>query len=166
MLLIYCRFRLLDLHANDSEVTNMLQMASKAGVAIGSLSPPWCTQVAMNRMGNKLNDNELRQLIATADVDGNGTIDYEEFVAATVNLNKLEKEEHCMEVITTSVAGQTCACTQYMWHGMTAQLLLTTSAVQLNVCSTGVRRDKRFIASTMAQVIVRLFLKVQIKMNT
>ena len=62
----------------------------------------------MNRMGNKLNDNELRQLIATADVDGNGTIDYEEFVAATVNLNKLEKEEHCMEVITCCTASQTC----------------------------------------------------------
>ena len=139
MLLIYCCLRLLDLHANDSEVTSMLQMVSKAGVAIGSLSPPWCMQVAMNRMGNKLNDNELRQLIATADVDGNGTIDYEEFVAATVNLNKLEKEEHCMEVITSSVAGQTYACTQYMWHGMTAQLLPTTSGVQLNVCSTGVR---------------------------
>ncbi len=55
-------------------------------------------QVAMNKMGNKLREDELHALIADADVDGNGTIDYEEFVAATVNLNKLEKEEHCMQV--------------------------------------------------------------------
>ncbi len=52
----------------------------------------------MNKMGNKLREDELHALIADADVDGNGTIDYEEFVAATVNLNKLEKEEHCMQV--------------------------------------------------------------------
>ena len=55
-------------------------------------------QVAMKNMGNKLREDELRELLATADVDGNGTIDYEEFVAATVNLNKLEREEHCMRV--------------------------------------------------------------------
>lgn len=52
----------------------------------------------MKNMGNKLREDELRELLATADVDGNGTIDYEEFVAATVNLNKLEREEHCMQV--------------------------------------------------------------------
>lgn len=31
-----------------------------------------------------------------ADVDHNGTIDYGEFIAATVHLNKLEREEHLM----------------------------------------------------------------------
>ena len=61
-------------------------------------------QVAMNKMGNKLREDELHELIATADVDGNGTIDYEEFVAATVNLNKLEKEEHCMQVCAAAAA--------------------------------------------------------------
>ena len=63
-----------------------------------------CVQVAMNKMGNKLREDELHELIATADVDGNGTIDYEEFVAATVNLNKLEKEEHCMQVCPAAAA--------------------------------------------------------------
>ena len=53
----------------------------------------------MNKMGNRLREDELHALLADADVDGNGTIDYEEFVAATVNLNKLEKEEHCMQVL-------------------------------------------------------------------
>ena len=31
-----------------------------------------------------------------ADVDNSGTIDYGEFIAATVHLNKLEREEHLM----------------------------------------------------------------------
>lgn len=58
----------------------------------------------MKNMGNKLREDELRELLATADVDGNGTIDYEEFVAATVNLNKLEREEHCMQVCAAAKA--------------------------------------------------------------
>jgi Ca2+-binding EF-hand superfamily protein len=31
---------------------------------------------------------------AQADVDGNGTIDYSEFIAATMHLNKIDKEDH------------------------------------------------------------------------
>lgn len=31
-----------------------------------------------------------------ADVDNSGTIDYGEFVAATIHLNKLEREEHLL----------------------------------------------------------------------
>ena len=29
-----------------------------------------------------------------ADVDGNGTIDYMEFITATVHMNKMDKEDH------------------------------------------------------------------------
>jgi len=32
--------------------------------------------------------------ILQADVDNNGTIDYGEFIAATIHLNKFEREEH------------------------------------------------------------------------
>ena len=58
----------------------------------------------MNKMGNKLPEAELQQLMLNADVDGNGTIDYEEFVAATVNLNKLEREEHFVQVMFCAAA--------------------------------------------------------------
>ena len=53
----------------------------------------------MNKMGNKLPEAELQTLMLNADVDGDGLINYEEFVAATVNLNKLEKEEHFVQVL-------------------------------------------------------------------
>ena len=54
-------------------------------------------QAAVNKMGNKIQDDDLQMLMAAADVDGSGSIDYEEFVAATVNLSKLEKEENFMQ---------------------------------------------------------------------
>lgn len=41
---------------------------------------------------------ELQSLMAIADVDGDGLIDYNEFVAATMHLSKLEKEELLQKV--------------------------------------------------------------------
>lgn len=32
--------------------------------------------------------------ILQADADGNGTIDYEEFITATVHMNRMDREEH------------------------------------------------------------------------
>lgn len=36
------------------------------------------------------NDVALTQ----ADADGNGTIDYDEFITATVHMNRMDREEH------------------------------------------------------------------------
>lgn len=47
----------------------------------------------MNFALSKKNPAELFNLFQ-ADVDNSGTIDYGEFIAATVHLNKLEREEH------------------------------------------------------------------------
>lgn len=33
-------------------------------------------------------------LLCQADVDGNGTIDYIEFITATMHMNRVEREEH------------------------------------------------------------------------
>lgn len=42
--------------------------------------------------------DELKSLMAIADVDGDGLIDYNEFVAATMHVSKLEKEELLQKV--------------------------------------------------------------------
>lgn len=42
-------------------------------------------------------DAELMAVMSAADVDKNGSIDYEEFIVATMNLSKLEREAGCQE---------------------------------------------------------------------
>ncbi|PSC70004.1 calcium-dependent kinase [Micractinium conductrix] len=45
----------------------------------------------------RLADGEVEQMLRDTDVDGNGVIDYEEFVASTVHLSLLEREEICIK---------------------------------------------------------------------
>ncbi|KAL5053189.1 hypothetical protein RYX36_033871 [Vicia faba] len=40
--------------------------------------------------------NKLKKMALRADIDNSGTIDYGEFIAATVHLNKLEREENLL----------------------------------------------------------------------
>lgn len=46
------------------------------------------------RFGSKISESEVRQLMDAADVDGNGTIDYLEFITATMHMNRMEREDH------------------------------------------------------------------------
>ncbi|XP_044496846.1 calcium-dependent protein kinase 21-like [Mangifera indica] len=46
------------------------------------------------RLGSKLSEAEVKQLMEAADVDGNGTIDYIEFISATMHRYRLERDEH------------------------------------------------------------------------
>lgn len=43
---------------------------------------------------SKIPEAELEVIMANADVNGDGKVDYQEFVAATMHLGKLEREEH------------------------------------------------------------------------
>ncbi|GMI72273.1 calcium-dependent protein kinase 21 [Hibiscus trionum] len=45
------------------------------------------------RLGSKLTETEVKQLMEAADVDGNGTIDYIEFISATMHRYRLERGE-------------------------------------------------------------------------
>uniref|UniRef100_A0A7N0V1U6 non-specific serine/threonine protein kinase n=1 Tax=Kalanchoe fedtschenkoi TaxID=63787 RepID=A0A7N0V1U6_KALFE len=51
-------------------------------------------RVGLKRFGANLKESEILDLMHAADVDSNGTIDYGEFIAATLHLNKIEKEDH------------------------------------------------------------------------
>ncbi|CAJ1971401.1 unnamed protein product [Sphenostylis stenocarpa] len=48
----------------------------------------------LQRLGSKLTEAEVRQLMDAADVDGNGSIDYIEFITATMHRHRLERDEH------------------------------------------------------------------------
>ncbi|KAG9151527.1 hypothetical protein Leryth_027055 [Lithospermum erythrorhizon] len=45
-------------------------------------------------LGSKLSEAEVKQLMEAADVDGNGSIDYIEFITATMHRHRLERDEH------------------------------------------------------------------------
>ncbi|XP_030542928.1 calcium-dependent protein kinase 2-like [Rhodamnia argentea] len=51
-------------------------------------------KTGLARLGSKLTEAEVKQLMEAADVDGNGSIDYIEFITATMHRHKLEREEH------------------------------------------------------------------------
>ncbi|KAE8663745.1 Calcium-dependent protein kinase 5 [Hibiscus syriacus] len=51
----------------------------------------------LQRYGSTLKDTEIQEHMNAPDADNNGSIDYEEFMDATVHLNKLEREEHLLE---------------------------------------------------------------------
>jgi calcium-dependent protein kinase len=50
-------------------------------------------QDAIKQWGHKIPADEVTAIMSAADVDGDGVIDYNEFVAATINVNQLEKED-------------------------------------------------------------------------
>ncbi|KAK4478814.1 hypothetical protein RD792_014314 [Penstemon davidsonii] len=51
-------------------------------------------KIGLKKFGANLNESEIHDLMKAADVDNSGTIDYGEFIAATLHLNKIEKEDH------------------------------------------------------------------------
>ncbi|CAF2065116.1 unnamed protein product [Brassica napus] len=54
-------------------------------------------RTGLHRLGSKLTESEIKQLMEAADVDKSGTIDYIEFITATMHRHRLEKEEHLLE---------------------------------------------------------------------
>ncbi|KAL0920115.1 hypothetical protein M5K25_009226 [Dendrobium thyrsiflorum] len=46
----------------------------------------------LTKLGTKQSESEVRQLMEAADVDGDGLIDYVEFVTATMHMNRMERE--------------------------------------------------------------------------
>ncbi|KAG2330649.1 hypothetical protein Bca52824_001829 [Brassica carinata] len=54
-------------------------------------------KTGLNRLGSKLPEAEVKQLMEAADVDGNGTIDYTEFITATMHRHRLERDKHLLK---------------------------------------------------------------------
>ncbi|KAJ6743148.1 CALCIUM-DEPENDENT PROTEIN KINASE 2 [Salix viminalis] len=54
-------------------------------------------KVGLRRFGATLTEAEIYSLLRAADVDNSGTIDYKEFIAATLHLHKNELQQACNE---------------------------------------------------------------------
>lgn len=75
-------------------------------------------------------ESEIKALMNAADTDNSGTIDYDEFIAATLHLNKMEREENLLAAfsyfykdgsgyITTDELQQACILSLVMLNWMT-----------------------------------------------
>ncbi|GMH01333.1 hypothetical protein Nepgr_003172 [Nepenthes gracilis] len=51
-------------------------------------------KAGLRKVGSQLAEAEIKLLMEVADVDGNGYLDYGEFVAVTIHLQKMENDEH------------------------------------------------------------------------
>ncbi|KAJ6672491.1 SERINE/THREONINE-PROTEIN KINASE [Salix viminalis] len=51
-------------------------------------------RAGLRKVGSQLAEQEIKMLMEVADVDGNGVLDYGEFVAVTIHLQKMENDEH------------------------------------------------------------------------
>ncbi|XP_042504064.1 calcium-dependent protein kinase 20-like [Macadamia integrifolia] len=51
-------------------------------------------KTGLERVGANLKENEISTLMQAADIDNSGTLDYGEFLAATLHLNKIDREDH------------------------------------------------------------------------
>ncbi|XP_010541306.1 PREDICTED: calcium-dependent protein kinase 3 [Tarenaya hassleriana] len=51
-------------------------------------------RAGLPKLGSKITEAEIRQLMEAADVDGDGSIDYLEFISATMHMNRIEREDH------------------------------------------------------------------------
>jgi calcium-dependent protein kinase len=53
----------------------------------------------LKKVGSDLIEEDIRQLMDAADVDQSGTIDYGEFLAVTLNLNKIERDNRLWRIL-------------------------------------------------------------------
>jgi calcium-dependent protein kinase len=51
-------------------------------------------RTGLPKLGSKISEAEIRQLMEAADMDGDGSIDYLEFISATMHMNRIEREDH------------------------------------------------------------------------
>ncbi|KAJ3674657.1 hypothetical protein LUZ60_005273 [Juncus effusus] len=51
-------------------------------------------KTGLQKVGSQLSESEMKLLMEAADVNGDGYLDYGEFVAITIHLQKLSKDEH------------------------------------------------------------------------
>ncbi|XP_015690233.2 calcium-dependent protein kinase 11 [Oryza brachyantha] len=73
--------------AGLKEMFKMLDTDNSGHITLDEL------KTGLQRVGANLMDSEIDALMEAADIDNSGTIDYGEFIAATLHINKVEKED-------------------------------------------------------------------------
>nr|CAB3502148.1 unnamed protein product [Digitaria exilis] len=85
---------------SEEEIAGLRQMFKAVDVKNRGVITLGELREGLRRYGTELEDREISDLVEAADKDNDVTIKYEEFIAATVPLNKIEREEHLMAAFT------------------------------------------------------------------
>ncbi|XP_057726114.1 calcium-dependent protein kinase 26 isoform X1 [Arachis stenosperma] len=78
----------------DTEIRDLMEAVGHSSMKIIHLYFVYLPPSLFSSLLFTLCSIQLKHLLFQADVDNSGTIDYGEFIAATIHLNKLEREEH------------------------------------------------------------------------
>lgn len=79
---------------NEEEIKGLKQMFMNMDTDNSGTITYEELKAGLAKLGSKLSEAEVKQLMDAADVDGNGSIDYVEFITATMHRHKLERDEH------------------------------------------------------------------------
>ncbi|CAA6653633.1 unnamed protein product [Spirodela intermedia] len=77
--------------AGIKEMFQMMDVSNNGKITLEEL------KIGLHKLGQHIPDPDVQILMEAADVDGNGTLDYGEFVAVSIHLKKIGNDEHLRE---------------------------------------------------------------------
>ncbi|KAH9611391.1 hypothetical protein KSS87_019505 [Heliosperma pusillum] len=78
----------------DEEIKGLKQMFNNIDTDRSGTITLEELKAGLARLGSRLTEPEIQQLMQAADVDNNGSIDYMEFITATMHRHRLDKDEN------------------------------------------------------------------------
>ncbi|ONK76237.1 uncharacterized protein A4U43_C03F25440 [Asparagus officinalis] len=87
-------------HLSVEEVADIKDMFSKMDVNNHGKITLEELKFGLHKLGHQIPDADVKILMDAADVDGNGTLDYGEFVAVSVHLRKIGNDDHLHKAFT------------------------------------------------------------------
>ncbi|KAJ3674841.1 hypothetical protein LUZ60_005457 [Juncus effusus] len=86
--------RVIAQHLSVEEVADIKEMFHKMDLNNDNQISFDELKLGLNKLGHQVADTDIQILMDAADVDGNGTLDYGEFVAVSIHIRKIGNDEH------------------------------------------------------------------------
>ncbi|XP_010923436.1 calcium-dependent protein kinase 20 isoform X1 [Elaeis guineensis] len=81
-------------HLSVEEVADIKDMFQKMDINNNGKITFEELKYGLHKLGHQVPDSDVKILMEAADVDGNGTLDYGEFVAVSIHIRKIGNDEH------------------------------------------------------------------------
>ncbi|XP_072951407.1 calcium-dependent protein kinase 20-like [Typha angustifolia] len=87
-------------HLSVEEVADIKDMFQNMDTNNNGKITPEELKCGLHKFGHQVTDADVQVLMNAADVDGNGTLDYGEFVAVSIHLRRIGNDEHLHKAFT------------------------------------------------------------------